>query len=91
MIALMCSAVQRPVSVESRLLEWRRRAKSHAPKEEQTVYAPLRHSSSKSKEDDDTSDEPIDADNSLEEDEGAAISNNEAAVAEENETRFLLA
>lgn len=90
--AVSCKVYYTPVSVESRLLEWRRRAKSHAPKEEKTVYAPLRHSNLKSDDDGSDDDASVDltsSNESIEEDTNGQHHDSEA-VAEENETRFLL-
>jgi hypothetical protein len=40
--SVVCKVYYTPVSVESRLLEWRRRITNHAPADETRVYAPLR-------------------------------------------------
>jgi len=96
--AVSCKVYYTPVSVESRLLEWRRRAKTHASEEEKTVYAPLRHSHDA---DDDHSQseqrmqehDDIDSDQSVEDDrkvESSKDTEDSEGIAEENQTRFLL-
>jgi len=96
--AVSCKVYYTPVSVESRLLEWRRRAKTHASEEEKTVYAPLRHSHDA---DDDNSQseqrmqehDDIDSDQSVEDDrkvESSKDTEDSEGIAEENQTRFLL-
>jgi len=90
--AVTCKVYYTPVSVESRLLEWRRRAKSHSQKEEKTVYAPLRHFNEEHKnegdENDDASEQMIEEDENPSKDEEG--SDDSQAVAEENQTLFLL-
>jgi len=97
--AVSCKVYYTPVSVESRLLEWRRRATTHAPEEEKTVYAPLRHSHDNDNDDDDASgqmmedDDNLDIDSSEVGDERKKNSNDtddNGDIAEENQTRFLL-
>ena len=90
--AVTCKVYYTPVSVESRLLEWRRRAKSHSQKEEKTVYAPLRHFNEEHKnegdENDDASEQMIEEDENPSKDEEG--SDDSQAVADENQTLFLL-
>lgn len=96
--AVHCKVYYAPVSVESRLLEWRRRATTHAPDEEKTVYAPLRQIHEVGDEDLQPMDTGGDFDSgtgdyedeSLLEDKGANDADGIGAVAEENQTRFLL-
>eukprot|EP00531_Pseudo-nitzschia_arenysensis_P006309 CAMPEP_0116154918 /NCGR_PEP_ID=MMETSP0329-20121206/22033_1 /TAXON_ID=697910 /ORGANISM="Pseudo-nitzschia arenysensis, Strain B593" /LENGTH=807 /DNA_ID=CAMNT_0003651923 /DNA_START=167 /DNA_END=2590 /DNA_ORIENTATION=- len=91
--AVTCKVYYTPVSVESRLLEWRRRAKSHAQKEEKTVYAPLRHFSEKNNgnENDDGSEQMIEEDGiQSNEKENSNDSEDSEDAADENQTRFLL-
>jgi len=89
--AVECKVYYTPVTVESRLLEWRRRAtNTHASEEEKTVYAPLR--TNKGDDDDDDDDDMLvdeSDDNSTGKKDGEAGNNNDV-IEEENQTRFLL-
>eukprot|EP00536_Pseudo-nitzschia_multiseries_P008035 jgi/Psemu1/287532/fgenesh1_pg.197_\ len=84
--AVHCTVYYAPVSVESRLLEWRRRAAAHAPSEEHTVYAPMRKNdpavSNRSDYDDERS--------VLETKETNNGGGDDDDVEEESQTRFLL-
>ena len=95
--AVSCKVYYAPVSVESRLLEWRRRATTHAPDEEKTVYAPLRQSHDN--DDDCASRQMMEDDDNHNADpheveDGSKKNSNDTDdcgdVAEENQTRFLL-
>jgi hypothetical protein len=84
------------VSVESRLLEWRRRATTHLLEEEKTVYAPLRGNEvDNDGSSDEESDGELDDETVGEKDEDGGGDGDddvveEDAVEEENQTRFLL-
>ena len=77
------------MSVESRLLEWRRRAKTHASEEEKTVYAPLRHSQDNNNEEAEIDGLTTSADKDKQEEKYDGNDEGETAV-EENQTQFLL-
>merc|ERR1712238_483891 len=88
--AVQCKVYYTPVTVESRLLEWRRRAtNTHASKEEKTVYAPLRTNKGDNDDDDDDMLEKELDDNLAGKKDGDAGNNNDV-IEEENQTRFLL-
>ena len=85
------------MSVESRLLEWRRRATTHLLEEEKTVYAPLRgnevdddsnEGSSDDESDGESDDESAGGDDGVGDGDDDVVE--EDAVKEENQTRFLL-
>ncbi|KAL3913397.1 MAG: hypothetical protein SGILL_006508 [Bacillariaceae sp.] len=79
---VVCSVYYTPVSIESRLLEWRKNSNDYAPEDEEINFAPL-----KGLTPDDESDGDFDSD---EEEAYEEDANNDEDDDEENQTNFLL-
>lgn len=95
--AVHCKVYYTPVSVESRLLEWRRRATTHAPEEEKTVYAPMRRNDKIAEKDIDDDNDDRNHNYCSDDDESKTKGGEETgskessdSIEEENQTRFLL-